>query len=104
MPADRIPMATVRGDDGAETTLDQFDLEAGVRHGRIPPDTEVQFGPWTGRTFVRVHRIPELRHFLEDPDARFAARLRKRPFPRAAAVLTGFVALCALIQQVALGP
>ena len=45
MPADRIPMATVRGDDGSETTLDQFDLEAGVRHGRIPPETEVQFGP-----------------------------------------------------------
>ena len=103
MPADRIPMATVRGDDGFETTLDQFDLEAGVRHGRIPPETEVQFGPWTGRAFVRVHRIPELRHFLEDPDARFAARLRRRPFPRAAAALTGFVALCALIQQLALG-
>ncbi len=104
MPADRIPMATVRGDDGFETTLDQFDLEAGVRHGRIPSETEVQFGPWTGRAFVRVHRIPELARFLEDPDARFAARLRKRPFPRAAAVLTGFVALCALIQQLAFGP
>ncbi len=104
MPSDRIPMATVKGDDGSETTLDQFDLEAGVRVGRIPPDTEVQFAPWTGKAFVRVHRIPELRHFLEDPDARFAARLRARPFPRAAAVLTGFVVLCALVEQLAPPP
>jgi membrane associated rhomboid family serine protease len=104
MPADRIPMATVRGDDGNETTLDQFDLEAGVRHGHIPPGTEVQFAPWTGKAFLRVHRIPELARFLEEPDARFAARLRARPFPRAAAALTGFVVLCALIQQLALGP
>jgi membrane associated rhomboid family serine protease len=104
MPVDRIPMATLRADDGSETTLDQFDLEAGVRHGHITPATEVQFAPWTGKAFVRVHRIPELRHFLEDPDARFAARLRARPFPRAAAALTGFVALCALIQQLVLDP
>src|SRR5262245_58289432 len=101
MPTDRIPMATVKGEDGSETTLDQGDLEAGVRHGRLPAHTEVQFAPWTGRAFVRVQRIPELARFLEDPDARFAARLRARPFPRAAAALTACVVLCALAQQLA---
>lgn len=73
-------------------------LEDEVRAGRVRPDGEVRFLPWTGDAFVRIDRVPALAAAVEAPDARLAAALRAPPVPWATLAVLLLVGVAALGQ------
>lgn len=87
--------------DGEGGPVDLVDLEEDVRWGRVSADAELLHPPWTGRFYLRLAEIPQLRDALDAPAARLAARLRSQPFPAASIALGLLVFACALVQTLA---
>ncbi|PTL81378.1 rhomboid family intramembrane serine protease [Vitiosangium sp. GDMCC 1.1324] len=87
----------LRGDD-EETFLHPSELEEEIRRGRVLSSAEVRYVPWTGTEFARIETIATLASAVDAPAARAAARLAKKPFPWATALLCVLLLLAFFLQ------
>jgi membrane associated rhomboid family serine protease len=81
-----------------ETFLHPLELEEEIRRGRVPCTAEVRYAPWTGAEFARIETIAALAGAVDAPAARAAARLARKPFPWATALLCVLMFLAFVLQ------
>ncbi|MCB9745436.1 MAG: rhomboid family intramembrane serine protease [Alphaproteobacteria bacterium] len=79
--------------------IDLVDLDEEIRQGRLSPDAELRYGPWTGEAFRPLGQLPELQEAFDSPNAGFAAHLRGGPFPWASTAVTLLVLAAGLFQE-----
>lgn len=93
-------LATIR--DGAEEyRVDLGDLDRDIRMGLASPTAELLHPPWTGHRFLPLRAIPALQDAFDTPDARFAAWMVSRRWPRISPVVTAVIVLAGLAQTAA---
>jgi len=85
--------------DGENGPVDLVDLEDDLRWGRISPDAELMYPPWTGAFYLPLTEVRQLRDALGAPAARLAARLRSRAFPWATVAMALAIFGGAIVQS-----
>ena len=85
-------------DAGKTIFLAPLRLEQEIRQGKVLGSAEVRYEPWTGTEFARIETLAPLAHALDAPAARAAARLARRPFPQATALLCLLLLLTVCLQ------
>jgi membrane associated rhomboid family serine protease len=92
--------------DGEELLGAPWELEEGLRSGRVPHRARTAHPEWTGGAWRPVDEVPALQSALEAPDARLARFMRTGRFPWMTLTLLGavLVGTCALApEEAALG-
>jgi membrane associated rhomboid family serine protease len=81
-----------------EMPISEHDLEMGIRCGQIPLDSVVQYTPWTGKDFVPVWKVSQLKNACLAPYALVIDHLRQEVIPWASGFLFLLTMVAALLQ------